>query len=131
MVTEYKWQGDLSGGGHWLRTLRESQGLTQRELEARTGGAVNYANISQLEIGATSKPAMGMLVALGTALGVTPNQIAERFGWWYPQEGKREVEPEQMVYAKNVAERLSPGQRYSFLQSMEALARVFEQQIGR
>lgn len=128
MATVYTWGGDVQSGGAWLRRLRESQGMNQRELAARTGGRVSFPNISQLEIGGISKPSMGMLVALGETLGVEPNEIAQRFGWWTPRDRERSVEPEQIVFLKNVLERLSPGQRYSLLQSIETLARVAEQQ---
>lgn len=123
--------GDVRVGGAWLRRLRESQGLTQRELEQRTGGRVSYANISQLEIGATLRPSAWMLAELGKVLGFDPNTAAERFGWWTGDSGRRTGEPEEITYLKNVLSRLSPGQRYSLLQSIEALAAVAERQIER
>lgn len=129
MVTEYNWVGDVRAGGAWLRRLREGQGWTQRDVDKRTNGKVSAANISQLEVGAISKPAMAMLVELGKALGVTPNEIAEAYGWWIaPPAGDGEREPEQVKVLKATLGRMSAGERLKLLSQIEVVTKMAERE---
>jgi transcriptional regulator with XRE-family HTH domain len=127
MVTEFSWVGDVRAGGLWFKRLREGREWTQRDVDRRTGGKVSGANISQIEIGAISKPAMAMLVELGKVYGVTPNEIAEAYGLWSPA-ATGESEPAQIKTAKATLERLGPGQRLRLLTQIETLARMAERE---
>lgn len=128
MAMDYEWAGDVKRGGLWLKKLRESQGLTQRDAERRTGGKISSAYISAIETAVIVKPPMAALVALGEALGVTPNEVAQAYGFWSPAPSQRQ-EAEELTYLRRVLERQTPGQRYSLLQSVRALASVAERQL--
>lgn len=128
MVTEFSWVGDVRAGGAWFKRLREGREWTQRDVDRRTQGKVSGANISQIEMGAISKPALAMLVELGKVYGVTPNEIAEAYGLWTPMGGTGE--PAQIKTVKATLERLSPGQRLRLLTQIETLARMAEREAG-
>jgi transcriptional regulator with XRE-family HTH domain len=129
MATEYKWLDaqHSKAGGAWLRRLRESRGWTMRDVDQRSGGVLSTSNISELENGNVSKPSMPMLLKLGEVYGLTPNQIAEAYGWWFPPEqseaGARVAE---LAYLDNVLGRLTPGARYNLLRQIETLSRLAE-----
>lgn len=128
MAMEYEWAGDVKRGGLYLTRLRNAHDWTQRDLEKRTGGLFSASYISAIETGIVGKPPMAALVQLGKALGVTPNEVAEAYGWWRPEQPSREEE-EEVTYLRQVLRQATPGQRHSLLQSVRALASVAERQL--
>ena len=128
MATEYTWAGSVREGGRWFKELRLKRDVTLRDVDRATG--VAQQNISSLENGLIVKPAMAMLVTLGAYYGVTPNEIARRFGWW---SGVDEDKPrdERVVYLESVVEHLPPGPRYTLLQQLVGLAKLAEQEASR
>jgi transcriptional regulator with XRE-family HTH domain len=67
--------------GHWLRELREQQGLSQRELAEKVG-AEYYTFISQLECGRGRIPPDRYLV-WARALRVEPREFVLRLMSYY------------------------------------------------
>ena len=128
MAMEYEWAGDVKRGGLFLRRLREAHDWTQRDLEKKTGLLFSASYISAIETGIVGKPPMAALCKLGAALGVTPNEIAEAFDFWHPEQVSREEE-EEVTYLRQVLRQATPAQRYSLLQSVRALASVAERQL--
>ena len=63
--------------GTRLRELRESAGLTQKELGERVGMA--YQNVARLERG-DSNPSWERVVELAAALGTTPDAFLHESG---------------------------------------------------
>jgi transcriptional regulator with XRE-family HTH domain len=70
-----------SKAGHWLRELRETRGLSQREL-AKKVGAEYYTFISQLEHGRGRIPPDRYLV-WADALGVEPSDFVRGLMSYY------------------------------------------------
>lgn len=118
---------DNRSGGLWLRRRRESMGLTQRELEKKTGGRVSYATISLLETGTTTTPSLLSLVELGKVLGFTPNEAAVLYGYLDVEPGRQAV-PEEVRYLLSVLERVGPGQRRALLLGVKNLAQLSERE---
>lgn len=73
---------DVRHAGHQLRVMREERQLTQTELGRKAG--ISTQAVSRLELGTIAKPDMDTLVKIGTAFGMTPNEIAELYGYWVP-----------------------------------------------
>lgn len=128
MAIEYEWAGDVKRGGLFLRRLREAHDWTQRDLEKKTGGLLSASYISAVETGIIVKPPLASLALLGKALGVTPNEVAEAYDVWHPEQASREEE-EEVTYLRQVLRQATPGQRHSLLQSVRALASVAERQL--
>lgn len=126
MAMEYEWAGDVRQGGEWLRRHRERMGMTQRDVDRMSG--ISAQNISSLENGLISKPSMPMLVQIGALYGVTPNDIAEAYGWWrVPTQIERD---ERLIYLDSVLNRLSDDQRNLLLRQVEIMAQLAEREIG-
>lgn len=70
-----------SSFGAFLKTLREHAGLTLRQVELATRGAVSNAYLSQLEGGKRNPPKPAVLVALASVYGTTPEVLFERAGY--------------------------------------------------
>jgi transcriptional regulator with XRE-family HTH domain len=56
--------------GPFLHRLRQQRGWSLREVEAKTGGKVNNAYLSQIESGKILRPALETLVQLSVAFDV-------------------------------------------------------------
>jgi transcriptional regulator with XRE-family HTH domain len=61
--------------GRAILARREAAGWTQKDLEARTGGAIKQAEISRLEKGRTQYVGTEKLTALARAFGVTVEEL--------------------------------------------------------
>lgn len=77
-TSNVKWAGKA------LRRYREERGLTQRDVERRTGGKIIAQQLSRLEKGAIGKPPMEDLAVLGTVYGFTPTDMAQLYGYVPP-----------------------------------------------
>ena len=128
MAMEYEWAGPVAEGGRWLRSLRVGRGKTLAEVDKATG--VSQQNISNLENGQIGKPAMPMLARLAEYYGVTPTEVARRFGWWHGVDDEQSKDP-RLVYLEQVLARLNPGQRYNLLQQVKGLAQLAEQEAKK
>ena len=80
---------DHRTGGHKLRELRQARQWTQRDVERETKGAVPSQQVSRIENGAVADPSMKDLVALGRIYGLTPNDVAELYGYWHAPRGDK------------------------------------------
>lgn len=67
--------------GPYLRRLREELGLTLREVEQRTGGAVSNVYLSQLETGRRIDPHPRILLALARTYGVRSQALFGKAGY--------------------------------------------------
>lgn len=68
-------------GGRWLKELRETAGLSQRELAAKVG-AEYYTFISQLETGRGRIPP-DRYISWAEALGLTPREFVRDLMRYY------------------------------------------------
>ena len=67
--------------GLFLKALREKAGLTLRQVELETDGAVSNAYLSQIEGGKRPPPKPAMLVALARVYGTSPEILFEQAGF--------------------------------------------------
>lgn len=67
--------------GGFLKALRQRAGLTLREVETKTGGAVSNAYLSQLEGNKRPPPKPAILVALARVYGASQEIVFERAGY--------------------------------------------------
>lgn len=67
--------------GEYLKTLRMSRDLSQRELCAKTNGRVSNAEISRLESGDRIKPSPAVLKAIAPHLGVSYQELMIKAGY--------------------------------------------------
>jgi transcriptional regulator with XRE-family HTH domain len=67
--------------GAFLREQRSKAGLTLRQVEVDTQGAVSNAYLSQLEGNKRPPPKPAVLIALGRLYGVPMEQLFERAGY--------------------------------------------------
>lgn len=65
----------------YLRELRETKGMSLRQVERATGGAVSNVYLSQLELGKRHDPNPRILVALSKVYGVRMDTLLERAGY--------------------------------------------------
>jgi transcriptional regulator with XRE-family HTH domain len=66
--------------------IRDSRtnGLTLEEVAALSKGALSKATISKMERGETESPSLASATALGKIYHLSPNDMAEIFGFWEP-----------------------------------------------
>ena len=67
--------------GSFLRALREKAGLTLRQVELETSGAVSNAYLSQIEVGKRPPPKPAVLVALARVYGCSPEILFQHAGF--------------------------------------------------
>ena len=72
--------------GKYLNSLRTAAGFTLREVEAKTDGRVKNAYLSQIEHGAISRVATGILWDLAAVYGVPWPDLLERGGHRLPAD---------------------------------------------
>lgn len=128
MAMEYDWAGGVRTGGQWFKELRIKRAKTLRDVDL--GSGISQQNISNIENGLIVKPSMAMLVQLGNYYGVTPNEIARKYGWWKGQDTEQPKD-ERLVYLETVLAQLSSGRRYNLLQQVVALATLAEQEAKK
>jgi transcriptional regulator with XRE-family HTH domain len=73
----------VSGGslGPYLKAVRQSKGLTLRDVEEATGKEVSNAYLSQIENGKIAKPSPHILFSLAGVLAVAYDNLMERAGY--------------------------------------------------
>lgn len=64
--------------GQWLKARRVERGLTLRDVERITGGAISNAALSQIETGKTENPGFTTVVTLAAALGLDTRELIHR-----------------------------------------------------
>jgi HTH-type transcriptional regulator, competence development regulator len=82
--------------GTYLKDLRDAAGLTLRDVEEQTGGAVKNGYLSQIEKGLINKPSPGILFELAEVLGVSYRLLLIYAGHRVPEE---QVTPDQRAIA--------------------------------
>lgn len=117
---------DHRTGGHKLRELRQARQWTQRDVERETKGAVPSQQVSRIENGAVADPSMKDLVALGRIYGLTPNEVAELYGYWRAPGGEN-ARDFSSLSTLNAIERLlaasSPETAAQYLDYLDLLMR--------
>src|SRR3984885_8357325 len=93
--------------GHWLKQLRESQGLSQRDLAEKVGGEY-YTFICQVESGRGRIPPDRYRV-WGKALGVPPRGFVKRLKRCYDPVTYRILFEGLSCLARRPADSLQPG----------------------
>lgn len=83
--------------GEYLSELRTNAGLSLRDVETKTLGAVSNVYLSQLETGRRTAPNPRILVALAKVYGVPMQVLFEKAGYLdSPQESEVDVAFEQL-----------------------------------
>jgi len=84
--------------GSFLRSLRLKAGLTLREVEQRSDGAISNAYLSQIEGGKRPPPKPAILVALGGIYGAAVESLFERAGYMHaPSLSQIDIAYEQVI----------------------------------
>lgn len=72
--------------GAYLKAVRDSLGLTLREVEDKTNRVVKNGYLSQIEKGMINRPSPGILYELAQAFGVSYRDLLIRAGHRVPDE---------------------------------------------
>ena len=84
-----EFEGQPSVIGVVLADLRKAKGLSLREVQEATGGAVSNAYLSQLERQKIKKPSPNVLRSLAQVYGVPYETLMEKAGYLLPDEDGR------------------------------------------
>ena len=84
-----EFEGQPSVIGVVLADLRKAKGLSLREVQEATGGAVSNAYLSQLERQKIKKPSPNVLRSLAQVYGVPYETLMEKAGYLLPDEDER------------------------------------------
>ena len=79
-----EFEGQPSVIGVVLADLRKAKGLSLREVQEATGGAVSNAYLSQLERQKIKKPSPNVLHSLASVYGVPYETLMEKAGYLLP-----------------------------------------------
>jgi HTH-type transcriptional regulator, competence development regulator len=82
--------------GGYLKSVRETAGLTLRDVEDRSAGVVKNGYLSQIEKGLINRPSPGILFELAEVYGVSYRVLLIYAGHRVPEE---EVVPELRAIA--------------------------------
>ncbi|MEX1296727.1 MAG: helix-turn-helix transcriptional regulator [Candidatus Limnocylindrales bacterium] len=82
--THSRFEGQPNVIGVVLADLRKAKGLSLREVQDATGGAVSNAYLSQLERQKIKKPSPDVLRSLATVYGVPYETLMEKTGYLLP-----------------------------------------------
>jgi len=82
--------------GKYLKSLRESNSLTLRAVEKKTG--VSNALLSQIESGKVKKPSPIVLYKLAELYGVSYEDLMERTGYPVPKERTVDNQSRNIVF---------------------------------
>jgi transcriptional regulator with XRE-family HTH domain len=83
-ATPTRFVARASALGVLLTDLRAAKGLSLRDVEEATGGAVSNAYLSQLEKGKIRKPSPNVLHRLAAVYGVPYESLMEKAGYLLP-----------------------------------------------
>lgn len=113
--------------GAKLRRLREIHHLDQRDVYARTHGKLINQQLSRLERGVVERPSMRDLCLLAEVYDLTPNDMAELFGYWTPRgKSALEREDERIRHMKVVASKLPPQLREKLYNGVHVATALIE-----
>lgn len=115
---------DVRHAGHRIRVMREERHLTQTELGKKAG--VSTQAVSRLELGTIGKPDMATLVKIGRVFGMTPNEIAELYGYWVSMD----EDQERLDRLRARVNALPPEPRESLLKWIEQLVEMSVDKYG-
>ena len=85
-----EFSGQPSVLGVVLADLRKAKGLSLREVQEATNGAVSNAYLSQLEHQKIKKPSPNVLHSLADVYGVPYEALMEKAGYLLPDTAKRD-----------------------------------------
>lgn len=106
-----------------MKQLRLAHNLVQRDIDRLTDGRINAQQVSRIEKADIEKPAMQDLVELGVLYGVTPNEIAEYYGYWRQPR----VDP-VITHFLEMAETLKPKYRDKLYNWLEVATTIVKQE---
>jgi transcriptional regulator with XRE-family HTH domain len=78
--------------GHFLASVRDGRGLSQRDVERATDKVVSNAYLSQIENGLIKKPNPNILHALAELYAVSYEDLMERAGYIVPTRSRNGAE---------------------------------------
>jgi transcriptional regulator with XRE-family HTH domain len=114
-------QIDVQRGGKRFKAERTRREWTQAQAAARvselTGVPVVPQEISRLEKGQTENPSMASLLAVGATYGMSPDQVAEEYGYVLGGRSKRPTELQLLNLDK-----LSPKARAKAVEYVQRMA---------
>jgi transcriptional regulator with XRE-family HTH domain len=84
--------------GIYLRSLRETRGLTLRQVEAACG--ISNAFLSQLESGKVKQPSPSVLYKLAELYGVSYEALMEKAGYPVPESHTRSLRTAPAVFRR-------------------------------
>ena len=105
----------MNNYGEYIKALRESKGLTLREVEKQTD--ISNAYLSQLESSKIKQPSPTMLYKLAELYGVKYEVLMEKVGYPVPQSSL----PIGATNAKSVSHRLGNVSNEEELELLEYL----------
>ncbi|CAI82363.1 helix-turn-helix domain-containing protein [Dehalococcoides mccartyi] len=82
--------------GVYLRSLRDTKGLSLREVERKSG--VSNAVLSQIESGQVKRPSPTTLYKLAELYGVPYDELMSRAGYPVPSRHVNETQTAQVVF---------------------------------
>ncbi|MFQ6112265.1 MAG: helix-turn-helix domain-containing protein [Nitrospinota bacterium] len=119
----------MASFGQVVKQLRLSSGLTQEQVEVRTGGLVKRGYLSKLEVGDIALPSREKLHALAQALETTVLHILEEAGFinQIDQEVERKIAAFLQAYPEyevlfQITEHISPQGRRRLLNYAKLIA---------
>lgn len=121
---------NVRAGGRRLLQYREAQKLTQRDVERKTVERYGQENalisqqVSRIEDGKIEKPPMRDLVLLGDLYDLTPNDVAEMYGYWTPRERGRKRQNPRLTHALELYSRLPASQQEKIIAWLEVAVQL-------
>ncbi|MEQ9261580.1 MAG: helix-turn-helix transcriptional regulator [Owenweeksia sp.] len=107
----------MDGYGQYFKALRESKGVTLREVERQTG--VSNAYLSQLESGKVKQPSPNTLYKLAQFYQVSYEMLMEKVGYPVPKSSTVPKDHSVSSAAKNKLGGISHEEEVELLQYLK------------
>lgn len=105
--------------GNYLRSVRQSLGLTLRGVEEATAQEISNAYLSQLETGKIAKPSPQMLYSLAGVYGISYENLMERAGYLGPARTNEDASIKHGRAATFAIENLTAEEEHELLKHLE------------
>jgi transcriptional regulator with XRE-family HTH domain len=120
---------DVKRAGLQLRRIRDALEYTTRQVQELTNGQLIAQQLTRIEKGQVERPTMRDLCLIANTYRLTPNYIAELYGYWQPterEEDGREPEDARITYVREVVARLPTDKRERLLRNIKYEAVVID-----